>query len=198
VLAVFQNVHVDRVQRADPVYVDGSLLAVATDAADCLGHGRVVAVLAVAEQRGKEYDVVCGLDVGSCCGFVGGIQDEDSIGVAVLTESCYLLASDSAAAHDGGGNVSVTQGCFGLLELLGILHEENGFLALLLDVVKKANCGIKLSAVGAGFAGFVEDVGPKQVMVILRRIAALCSTVVAVVLLRCQVTLAADAMTAKA
>lgn len=63
VLAVLEDVDVDRVQGADAVDVDVMCLTVAADATDCLRHCRVVGVLVVAEQRGKEEDVVSGLDV---------------------------------------------------------------------------------------------------------------------------------------
>ena len=48
-LAVLEDVYVDGMQGADAVDVDWAGLSVAADAADCLGHGRVVAILVVAE-----------------------------------------------------------------------------------------------------------------------------------------------------
>ena len=63
-------------QGADAVDVDGTGLPVTADAANGLGHGRVVAVLVVAQERGVENDVVGGLDVGTGCCFVGGVEYE--------------------------------------------------------------------------------------------------------------------------
>ena len=169
---MLQNVDVDRVQGADSVDVDGALLAVSADATDCLGHCRIVLVLVIAEQGGKEDDVVCGLDVRASCGFAGGVQDENGVVVAVLAEPCDLLAGGVGVRDDGGGDAGFSQICSGLLKLLAVLDEKYYLLALPSDVADKANGGIKFGAVTTGVAGFLKDVGPEQMMITLRSAAS--------------------------